>query len=157
MYMSKKIVKISKVGEYSFEVKYDRPGVSREWVAWLDCRDEGEYQVTVVANHIAPDTSGKVVVKAVVREGAKLRVKGVIKIAKEAQGTNNFLEIRVLLVGDKSTATVDPQLEIEANQVKAGHAASIGRIDPEQILYLMSKGVGQAIAEREIIDGFLGR
>lgn len=87
---------------------------------------------------------------------AKLTIKGVIKIAKEAQETEAFLEMRVLLVDSTAYAKADPELEIEANNVKASHAASIGQIDPEQVMYLMSRGLSMEDAKSTIINGFLG-
>ena len=48
-----------------------------------------------------------------------------------------------------------PELEIEANQVKASHAASVGPVDEEQLLYLMSRGLGRAEAVDTIVRGFL--
>ena len=53
-------------------------------------------------------------------------------------------------------ATAEPELEIEANNVKASHAASVGPIDGEQVLYLKSRGLNTSEAEQEIVNGWLG-
>ena len=45
---------------------------------------------------------------------------------------------------------------IDENEVTAGHAASIGQVDPEDMYYLMSRGLDQETAERLVISGFLG-
>lgn len=45
---------------------------------------------------------------------------------------------------------------IDENEVTAGHAASIGQVDPEDMYYLMSRGLDQDTAERLVIRGFLG-
>jgi len=50
----------------------------------------------------------------------------------------------------------EPELEIRNNEVKASHAASVGRIDEEQLYYLCSRGMERKEARRLIIDGFLG-
>ena len=47
-------------------------------------------------------------------------------------------------------------LLIDENEVTAGHAASVGRVDPEEMYYLMSRGLKKADAERLVIRGFLG-
>ncbi len=45
---------------------------------------------------------------------------------------------------------------IDENEVTAGHAASVGRVDPEEMYYLMSRGLHKEEAERLVIRGFLG-
>lgn len=94
-------------------------------------------------------------IKVVVEEGGKLEAKGLLKIAKNVSKIDVFLRYKVLLLGKNSWATVKPELEIESNDVKAGHAASIGRIDEEQLFYLQSRGLSRQEAEKEIIKAFL--
>jgi len=79
-----------------------------------------------------------------------------IKINKDAQGVDDFLEMRALMWGKSSVALAEPQLEIEANQVKASHAAAVGRMDEEQLFYLQSRGMKRKKAEKMIVDGFMG-
>ncbi|GAA3319888.1 hypothetical protein GCM10020331_028670 [Ectobacillus funiculus] len=45
---------------------------------------------------------------------------------------------------------------IDEDDVMAGHAASVGRVDPLQLYYLMSRGIPKKEAERLVIHGFLG-
>jgi Fe-S cluster assembly protein SufD len=45
---------------------------------------------------------------------------------------------------------------IDENDVRAGHAASVGRVDQAQMYYLMSRGLSKDVAERLVIRGFLG-
>ena len=47
-------------------------------------------------------------------------------------------------------------LLIDEHEVTAGHAASVGRVDPEEMYYLMSRGLRKEEAERLVIRGFLG-
>jgi len=143
-------------GKWEVEIPLDKVGEERSWVGIVDAREPGDYQLQVTSNHQVVGTKGKITVKAVVGAHAKLTIKGVIKIAKEAQETEAFLEMRVLLVDSTAYAKADPELEIEANNVKASHAASIGQIDPEQVMYLMSRGLSMEDAKSTIINGFLG-
>ena len=78
-----------------------------------------------------------------------------IKIDKKAQEVDDFLEMRVLMLDDKSWAVVEPRLEIEANQVKASHAATVSKINEEELFYLASRGIDREEAEELIVDGFL--
>lgn len=98
---------------------------------------------------------GEILIKAVVEDGGSFEAKGMLKIAKGIKDINVFLRYRVLLLGEKSRAMVEPQLEIESNEIKAGHAASIGRVDEEQIFYLTSRGMSRQKAVELIVEAFL--
>ena len=60
------------------------------------------------------------------------------------------------MLADKARSDAHPILLIDENEVTAGHAASIGQVDPEDMYYLMSRGLDQDTAERLVIRGFLG-
>lgn len=111
--------------------------------------------LTTVSRYTKPRQTGEVEIKAVVRANAFLRLKGTIIIAKGAELVEGFLRQKVLLVGENARAEAIPELEIECNEVKASHAASVGRIDEEQIFYLMSRGLSKKEAEELIIEAFL--
>ncbi|HBO11112.1 TPA: hypothetical protein DD448_04175 [Candidatus Collierbacteria bacterium] len=91
-----------------------------------------------------------------VGRNARVKIRGVIKIAKKAQETENFLEMRGLMLSSTSQVMAEPELEIEANNVKASHAASVGPVDSEQIGYLRSRGLSEAEAIDKIVLGWLG-
>jgi Fe-S cluster assembly protein SufD len=153
--MNKIIKKYEQPGKWEVIIPFEKVGKEREWVGIVDARQPGEYELRVVAEHSAQDTKGRITVRAVSGAGAHVKVYGLIKIHKEAQKTDDFLELRVLTL-DRSVRTVaEPTLEIEANEVKASHAASVGQVDKQQVLYLMSRGLTKIAAEGEIVRGFL--
>ncbi len=104
----------------------------------------------------APRQTGEVVVKAVVMENGFLDLSGIIKIKKKANLAEAFLRQKVLLVGENSRAEARPELEIETDEVKASHAASVGRVNEEEIFYLTSRGFSRSEALELIIKAFLG-
>jgi len=61
----------------------------------------------------------------------------------------------VLMLSPKARGDANPILLIDEDDVKAGHAASVGRVNEEQVYYLMSRGISRREAERLIIHGFL--
>lgn len=77
-------------------------------------------------------------------------------IIKGAKGADAQQESRVLMLSDQARSDANPILLIDENEVTAGHAASIGQVDPEDMYYLMSRGLDQETAERLVIRGFLG-
>ena len=78
-----------------------------------------------------------------------------IKVDPGAQQTDAFQECRNLLLSKKAHADAIPGLEILANDVRCTHAAAIAQIDPEQVFYLNSRGLGDAAAKRLVIEGFM--
>ena len=60
------------------------------------------------------------------------------------------------MLSTKARGDANPILLIDDNDVSAGHAASVGRVNEEQLYYLMSRGLPKKLAERLVIRGFLG-
>lgn len=151
----KTIQRFDKPGKYEITIPFVKEGESQGWVGIVDGREPGEYELHVIADHRVPNTEGRVTVRAVAGAGAQVKLYGVIRITKEAQQTNDFLELRVLTLDKTARGVVEPVLEIEANDVKASHAASVGPVDPEQVLYLMSRGLDLLSAQEQIVNGYL--
>jgi len=146
---------IDKPGKHTVDLHINKNGESLEWFGLINAREAGEYELDLVMTHDAVKTFGRVVIKGVVENGARVKITGLIKIMKIAQSTDSFLSMKVLLLDKKSSATAEPELEIEANQVKASHSASVGKIDEEQLFYLKSRGISEAEAKTIIVNGFI--
>jgi Fe-S cluster assembly protein SufD len=114
-----------------------------------------EVFLTTVSNYTKPHQIGEVSIKAVVLGDGFLRAKGIIRISRGARLCEGFLRQKVLLVGKNSRAEAIPELEIQCDEVKASHAASVGRIDEEQLFYLMSRGLSRSQAVKLIVKAFL--
>lgn len=108
--------------------------------------------VTNYGNH----SVGHILQHGVILERGTLTFNGIGHIIKGAKGADAQQESRVLMLSDQARSDANPILLIEENEVTAGHAASIGQVDPEDMYYLMSRGLDQATAERLVILGFLG-
>jgi Fe-S cluster assembly protein SufD len=104
--------------------------------------------------HAAPNTESDFAFKGALRETATAVWRGMIRVEPDAQQTNAYQENRNLLLSDKAHADSIPGLEILANDVRCTHGATLGRIDREQLFYLMARGLSRAEAERLIVRGF---
>ncbi|OBS60872.1 Fe-S cluster assembly protein SufD [Enterococcus mundtii] len=104
----------------------------------------------------APHTIGHILQHGVIRERGTLTFNGIGHILKKAKGADAQQESRVLMLSDKARGDANPILLIDEHEVTAGHAASVGRVDPEEMYYLMSRGLRKEEAERLVIRGFLG-
>lgn len=99
---------------------------------------------------------GHILQHGVIRDKATLTFNGIGHIIKGAKGADAQQESRILMLSDKARGDANPILLIDENDVTAGHAASVGRVDPEEMYYLMSRGIAKIEAERLVIRGFLG-
>ena len=104
--------------------------------------------------HLAPHTTSDFAFKGALRERATAVWRGMIRVAEAAQKTNAYQENRNLLLSPRAHADSIPGLEIQANDVRCTHGATIGQVDREQLFYLMSRGLTHAEAERLIVRGF---
>ena len=104
--------------------------------------------------HIAPNTTSDFAFKGALRDEATVVWRGMIKVEKDAQRTNAYQENRNLLLSDRAHADSIPGLEIEANDVRCTHGATVGQVDRDQLFYLMARGLSRGEAERLIVRGF---
>src|SRR3954471_31796 len=105
-------------------------------------------------DHVAPDTTSNLLFKGAVAGHSRSVYTGMIRVRKNARGTNAFQTNRNIKLSEGAWAESVPNLEIENNDVRCSHASAVGPIDEEQRFYLESRGVPTAIAERLIVTGF---
>lgn len=94
--------------------------------------------------------------RGVIMDRSKLIFNGIGHIIHGASGANAEQQNRVLMMSSKAHGDANPILLIDENDVLAGHAASVGQVDQNQLYYLMSRGIDKKTAERMVIRGFLG-
>ncbi len=91
--------------------------------------------------HAAPHTTSDLAFRGVLRDRATAVWSGMIKVDPGAQRTDAFQESRNLLLTDGAHADAIPGLEIEANDVRCTHAATVARLDEGQLFYLQTRGL----------------
>ncbi|WP_076648260.1 Fe-S cluster assembly protein SufD [Latilactobacillus sakei] len=106
--------------------------------------------------NIGPRSIGHILQHGVILEDATLTFNGIGHIIKGAKGADAQQENRVLMLSRTARGDANPLLLIDENDVQAGHAASVGRINEQQMYYLMSRGLSKEVAQRLVIRGFLG-
>ncbi|WP_085505802.1 Fe-S cluster assembly protein SufD [Thalassobacillus devorans] len=105
--------------------------------------------------HYGKASEGYILQHGVMKEKATAIFNGIGKIEHGASKSNAEQESRVLMLSKDARGDANPILLIDEDDVTAGHAASVGRVDPMQLFYLMSRGITQKEAERLVIHGFL--
>jgi Fe-S cluster assembly protein SufD len=105
-------------------------------------------------DHIAPDCTSNLLFKGAVGGHSRSVYTGMIRVGKDARGTNAFQTNRNVKLSDGAWAESVPNLVIENNDVRCSHASAVGPVDEEQRFYLESRGVPSEDAERLIVSGF---
>ncbi len=105
--------------------------------------------------HKKPHLTSRINIKAVVFDNAHFDLEGVLRIEKGAVGTDTYLKIDCLVMSESAYTRAIPSLEINESEVKGGHGATIGYLDPEQLYYLKSHGLSEKDSERVIVEAFI--
>jgi Fe-S cluster assembly protein SufD len=105
-------------------------------------------------NHNAPNTTSDLLFKGALRDDSRVVWQGMILVQPGAQKTDGFQANRNLVLDNNARADSIPGLEIEADDVRCTHAATIGRLDDEQLFYLNTRGLPYADAVRLVVGGF---
>ncbi|MEK6543904.1 MAG: SufD family Fe-S cluster assembly protein [Elusimicrobiota bacterium] len=105
--------------------------------------------------HAERRTKSEMLWKTVLDANAKGSFLGMVRIEKQATGSEAFQASHNLMLSAKAQANPDPRLEIWADDVRAKHAATTGYLDDEQLFYLRSRGFEEADARRLLTLGFL--
>lgn len=107
-----------------------------------------------VQDHTAPHTTSDLLYKSALTDEARAIFSGRIRVEKGAQGTDAYQANRNILLSDHAAAFPSPNLEIEANEVRCTHGATVGRVDQDQLFYLMARGIPLETARRMVVEGF---
>lgn len=118
-------------------------------------RGEQKQNFTTEIRHWGKSSEGFILSHGVMKDAAQSIFNGIGKIEHGATKANAEQESRVLMLSEKARGDANPMLLIDEDDVMAGHAASVGRVDPLQLYYLMSRGISKTEAERLVIHGFL--
>jgi Fe-S cluster assembly protein SufD len=144
-------------GDYA-RLRTDCRMVGRGATGELDAVYFGEGDQTLdfrtFQDHIAPDCTSNLLFKGAVGGRSRSVYTGMIRVGKQARGTNAFQTNRNVKLSDGAWAESVPNLVIENNDVRCSHASAVGPVDEEQRFYLESRGVPTDDAERLIVSGF---
>jgi Fe-S cluster assembly protein SufD len=112
------------------------------------------FDLHTLQRHRMDHTTSDLLIKCALKDRARSVYQGLIQVSEGAQRTDAYQANRNLLLSDTARADSIPGLEILANDVRCTHGATIGQIDPEQLFYLLARGLHRNEAERLIVEGF---
>lgn len=143
-------------------LRFTAPGGDAELLGVYFADDGQFFEQRLLVDHAVPNCRSNVMYKGALQADpssdlpdAHTTWVGDVLIRSNAQGTDTYEVNRNLVLTEGARADSIPNLEIETGEIAgAGHAATVGRFDDEQVFYLMARGIPEAEARRLIIRGF---
>ncbi|MBI2044244.1 Fe-S cluster assembly protein SufB [Candidatus Pacearchaeota archaeon] len=117
---------------------------------------KGQYQDTgCKVYHLAENTSSKVISKGISKDSGVASYRGLVSIKKGAINSKSSVRCDGLMLDSQSKALTLPAMEVAESQVQVSHEAVVGKIQEEQLFYLMSRGLSEQEATKMIVLGFI--
>ncbi|HKJ02643.1 MAG TPA: Fe-S cluster assembly protein SufD, partial [Longimicrobiales bacterium] len=132
------------------------PGANSDMLGLYFGDDDQHFDFNTSQDHVAGNAGSDLLYKGALDGRSRAVFRGIIRVHKGAQGTDAYQTNRNLLLSPDARADSLPNLEIEADDVKCSHGATVGELDAEAKFYLMSRGMSRIQAERLVVLGFLG-
>jgi Fe-S cluster assembly protein SufD len=131
-----------------------QPGGFSEMLGVFFADGEQHFDHRSIQDHVAPNCTSDLLYKGALRDHSRAVYSGWVHVRPDAQKTDAMQTSRNIVLSEHAKADAIPNLEIEANDVRCGHAASVGPVDDDAIFYLTSRGIPRDEAERLIVSGF---
>lgn len=132
------------------------PGSRSDMLGLYFGRGDQHFDHSTRQDHEAPHATSDLLYKGALTDSAHAVFRGLIKVFPKAQRTDAYQTNRSLILSKHAEAVALPNLEIEADDVRCSHAATVGQLDEEELFYIMSRGISRELAERLVVFGFFG-
>jgi Fe-S cluster assembly protein SufD len=143
-----------KLGKARQESRLSGPGSTVRATGIYALAERQHLDLDTSQEHAAPNAVSDLAYKGALRGHSRSVWRGIIKVAPGAQGTDAFQENRNLLLSGHAHADSIPGLQILANDVRCTHAATVSRVDPELLFFLMARGFERREAEQMLVTAF---
>jgi Fe-S cluster assembly protein SufD len=132
------------------------PGARSDMLGLYFAQEGQHFDHNTRQNHEVPHAVSDLLYKGALDGNGRSIFRGLIKVYPKAQRTDAYQTNRNLILSRTAEATSLPNLEIEADDVRCSHAATVGQLDEEELFYIMSRGISRRDAERLVVFGFFG-
>ena len=121
-------------------------------IFFTDAKQRYDYETNLI--HNSPDSTGSAQARGVLKGESQSIFKGMIKIVNAAKNSKSYLAHHAMILERTAKSDGVPSLEIDNNEVRATHSASVAQIDEEQLFYLMARGLASDEARKMVVLGF---
>ncbi len=132
------------------------PGANSDMLGLYFGDEDQHFDHNTSQDHVAPNAGSDLLYKGALDGAARAVFRGIIRVHPGAQRTDAYQTNRNLLLSEHARADSLPNLEIEADDVRCSHGATVGQLDAEALFYMLTRGLSRRQAERMVVMGFLG-
>lgn len=140
-------------GKYIFEIR--EKGVDLEILGLFEGKNKNQFKLETIQRHMASDSTSNLLIKGVFYDESKFIYQGLIRIEKSAQKSKAYQKNQNLIMSDKCFVDSRPFLEILANDVYCTHGSTTGKLNQNEIYYLMTRSLDKNSAKQLLVDGFI--
>ena len=144
------------VGRVDLNARLLGPGANSDMLGLYFADADQHFDHNTSQDHVAPNTASDLLYKGALDGKSRAVFRGIIRVHPGAQRTDAYQTNRNLLLSEDARADSLPNLEIQADDVRCSHGATVGQLDEEALMYLMNRGLSRGRAERLVVLGFLG-
>jgi len=137
------------------EVNLSQPGATLDSHALLVGYENRHVDCVNLVTHAAPDTTSRQTARAIASDTSRVVFNSKVVVQKGAARSESEQSCRGLLLTQEAEIDSRPQLEIHADEVKCAHGATTGRLDPDMLFYLLSRGLDRNTAQSLLVFAFL--
>ena len=139
----------------SLEACLNQRGANLDSYSLLVGHQDRHVDCVNVVTHAAPDTRSRQTARAIASDESRVIFNSKVIVNQGANGSDSKQSCRGLLLSPSAEIDTRPQLEIHADEVKCAHGATTGRLDPDMLFYLLSRGLDRETAQSLLVFAFL--
>jgi Fe-S cluster assembly protein SufD len=139
----------------SLEAHLNQHGASLDSYSLLVGHQERHVDCVNIFTHAAPNTRSRQTARAIASDTSRVIFNSKVIVNAGANGSDSKQSCRGLLLSPSAEIDTRPQLEIHADEVKCAHGATTGRLDPDMLFYLLSRGLDRETAQSLLVFAFL--
>lgn len=143
-----------RVSRQEVETRMEGKGSSIQMLGLYFAEAGQHFDFRTLQDHAGPFCNSDLLYKGALKDSSHTVYSGLIHVRPEGMETDAYQTNRNLVLSDDANADSKPELEIENNDVRCSHGASVGQLNEEEIFYLQSRGIEREQAETLIVNGF---
>jgi Fe-S cluster assembly protein SufD len=137
------------------DARLDKPGARLDSYSLLVGHEDRHVDCVNVVTHAAPDTRSNQWARAIASDASRVIFNSKVIVNAGAVHAESQQSCRGLLLSPTAEIDTRPQLEIHADEVKCAHGATTGRLDPDMLFYMLSRGLDRETAQSLLVYAFL--
>jgi Fe-S cluster assembly protein SufB len=105
--------------------------------------------------HAAPETTSLIESKSISKDGGRTTYRGLVRVDPGCHHTRSHVRCDALILDEDSRSDTYPYMEIEEQDARIGHEATVSKVGEDQLFYLMARGLTEQQATAMIVNGFI--